>query len=188
MSPNQKRAPRLEAPRLGKAAATKVLRERLRPYGQDFDLLMRAGVLKMARSCGQIPEPAQMFYDVAPERGRPPTVATLGTAIAAVAQSPKLPDNALEEFCVHLVDWVRSIRPQPDRDAHALWSLETHAQAAADPWQALALRAIETGDVVLMERAIETTGSQLSLLQQYHVYLIAQYRETTHQKGQRRFA
>jgi hypothetical protein len=141
--------------------------------GQEFDDFLRRSVHRMAHQCEQVPAPSQLFYDIAPERGRAASMRTIGAALAALAKCPTLPRGALVAFGNQLLAWFLSLQPMAAEAMMATWEEETKAQARADVAQARALHALETRDLAAIDGAIEETSQHLTETQRLLARLVA---------------
>ncbi len=156
-------------------------RERFRSIGREFDLMLRTEVTAMASRCPEVPAPRQLFYDVAPDRARPASMAAMGQAIAALAADPELPDLELMRFAEHVIAFMLSLRPMPEISLANCWERETRIQASADIAQARALRALETKDLAALDAAISESSAHLAEQQLLTARLIAARRQVNAQ-------
>lgn len=157
---------RVEASRPRTAAQPRAaLREELMARGEEFDQFLRDEISAMAHECEVVPEPKALFHDLAPQRHRAASVATMGAALTALARNHSLPRHRLDRFLVRLTAWMHSGAVQSPESLLEAWSRETMMQAAADVTQARALSALDRQDRVALDRAIDDTAAHIAALQ-----------------------
>jgi hypothetical protein len=141
-----------------------VSREQCRSLGTQFVEMLRGEIDEAAHGCAQLPEPKQMYKDIA--RGRDASAVTFGAALVGLALSPDMTDRRFAKLSLRLVSWLQALRPRTAPSLMSAWADETHAQASADVSQALAVTAIERRDRGALDAAIAETASHIAAMQQ----------------------
>ncbi len=120
----------------------------------QFEHDIRSLLAELEQSCARRPQPKDLVKDVV--RGRPASEETLLAALLTVARAA--PVDAVLRFTQQL--FARLIATTHPAQVPCSWTAfvaETQAQGPADLAQVNALHAIELGDRVAIDRAIEST-------------------------------
>lgn len=161
------------------AGVTAHERAALRARGEEFDQHCRALIRTVAHSGQQVPAPRQFFYDLGRVDDRPASIASIGMAFAALAQSRWISDSDFYATAEAVATWIRSLRPVTTESLACCWERETRAQAEADVAQARALRALETRDLPALDAAISETADHSSEVHRILDLLMATRRDVT---------
>lgn len=135
------------------------LRELYRSRGAELDALLRNEVVSLSEQCTVIPEPAQLIKDI--KRGRGASMIAIGAALAAIAESPTLPERRLHVTAVRLAGWLGSLQPSGAENLESASARETLLQAHTDISQYGAIIGLRRGDVVAIDRAIGDLTSEI---------------------------
>ena len=143
---------------------TRVTREQCRALGEQFAVMMRREIDEAAHSCAELPEPKQLYKDLA--RGRDASAITFGAALVGLAISPTMTDRRFARFTLRVSSWLQSLRPRAVTTVMNAWMHELHAQATADISQAIAVTALERRDRGALDTAIAETASHIAAQQE----------------------
>ncbi len=162
----------------------------IRALGEEFAHMVRREVRRTGQRTpnGRFPQPATTLYELGRDDAdvRGLSLATVGSAIAVLAQSKSVEQGAIESMFIGWMAWALALRPQAASCYATEWAQETRQGAETDVAQAEALRAVEQMDLPALERAQDEVRQHIAQLLRCDAALSAQRRTVESARQARR--
>lgn len=131
--------------------------------GHEFEHILVSGALQLGAQCGPLGDARFRVANLAPSRNTKPSPYMIGTAIDLCGHEASLPVDAVVKLRNRIDAWFHPLLvPQEPSCFLTAFTRETMAQAQADVHQVAVWRAIETGNVVEIDRAVEATDEAIA--------------------------
>lgn len=129
----------------------------IRALGEEFARMVRADVRRTGQRTpnGRFPQPASTLYELGRDDAdvRGLSLATVGSAIAVLAQASAVEPGAVEAMFIGWMAWALALAPEAANCYPTEWARETRQGAETDVAQARALPAVETLDLPSIDQA-----------------------------------